>query len=115
MSNLLAVPERWDLDLGDGHWLKWFRWAPDRSIESNALRYAGVPDCEKFGASVPHRRVDGSLCDGFVTIDGEVQSVVHPGAPKWRVESWDPLTLSPSLLCHCGDHGFIRGGKWVRV
>lgn len=26
----------------------------------------------------------------------------------------EPLTLSPSLLCKtCGDHGFIRGGKWV--
>lgn len=27
--------------------------------------------------------------------------------------STDPLTISPSLLCRCGDHGFIRDGKWV--
>lgn len=32
----------------------------------------------------------------------------------WQIESWEPLTLSPSLLCHCGDHGFIRGGRWVQ-
>jgi hypothetical protein len=39
----------------------------------------------------------------------------------WDVVSLEPLTLSPSLLCRyrwqqgpeCGDHGFIREGKWV--
>ena len=32
----------------------------------------------------------------------------------WAVESEEPLTLSPSLLCRtCGHHGFIRGGRWV--
>jgi hypothetical protein len=31
----------------------------------------------------------------------------------WRVESLEPLTLSPSVLCTlCGNHGFIRNGKW---
>lgn len=33
---------------------------------------------------------------------------------RWTVECYDPLTLSPSLLCGiCGDHGFIRNGEWV--
>lgn len=32
----------------------------------------------------------------------------------WLLESREPLTLSPSLLCRvCGHHGFIREGKWV--
>lgn len=32
----------------------------------------------------------------------------------WTLESWEPLTVSPSLLCMgCGAHGFIREGKWV--
>lgn len=32
----------------------------------------------------------------------------------WRVESLEPLTLSPSLLCtSCGLHGFVRNGAWV--
>lgn len=32
---------------------------------------------------------------------------------RWRLESLDPLTLSPSLLCRiCGTHGFIRSGRW---
>jgi hypothetical protein len=35
-------------------------------------------------------------------------------APSWAVESMEPLTLSPSILCRtCGHHGFIREGKWV--
>ena len=64
---------------------------------------------------MPHLKADGEMCDGFVTFAGDVQAKVHPGAPKWTVESWEPLTLSPSLLCHCGDHGFVRQGRWVRA
>ncbi len=111
----METPENFDIDLGDGHWLSFHGWHPDRSIQSNAERYAGVPDVERWGAAVPHRMVDGTLCGGFVTFDGEVQRQVHPGAPKWTVEAWEPLSLSPSLLCRaCGDHGFIKGGRWQR-
>jgi hypothetical protein len=47
------------------------------------------------------------------------------GNNHWDVLSWDPLTVSPSLLCRaynepgdrqsgtCDDHGFIRDGLWV--
>lgn len=36
-----------------------------------------------------------------------------PNAPTWQVESLDPLTISPSILCsECGSHGFIRNGRW---
>lgn len=37
-----------------------------------------------------------------------------PAGRGWVVESEEPLTLSPSLLCMtCGHHGFIRDGKWI--
>ena len=26
--------------------------------------------------------------------------------------SLEPLTLSPSVLCQCGAHGYIRNGQW---
>lgn len=29
-----------------------------------------------------------------------------------QLVSADPLTISPSLLCRCGDHGFVENGKW---
>jgi hypothetical protein len=118
MSNIIpgTDDEPFDLDLGDGHWVHFMGWRPDRSIPSNAERFAAHPDVERWGASVPHLKADGTLCQGFVTFDGPVQRAVHPGAAKWTVESMDPLTLSPSLLCNaCKDHGFIRQGKWVRA
>ena len=32
---------------------------------------------------------------------------------SWNVASAMPLTLTPSILCACGEHGFVRNGKWV--
>lgn len=38
------------------------------------------------------------------------------GRVTWTLESWEPLTVSPSLLClDCQAHGFIRDGKWIPV
>jgi hypothetical protein len=38
------------------------------------------------------------------------------GGTGWTLESKEPLTVSPSLLCRsCGSHGFIRDGKWVQA
>jgi len=33
----------------------------------------------------------------------------------WQLLSRDPLTLQPSILCDCGDHGFITHGRWISV
>lgn len=50
-------------------------------------------------------------CAGNVFFRGRVPDDCHPA---WTIESEDPLTLSPSILCRtCGHHGFIRGGRWV--
>lgn len=36
--------------------------------------------------------------------------------PLHTVESTDPWTLSPSLLCDfCGLHGFISNGRWINA
>ena len=40
------------------------------------------------------------------------------GPSGWSLESMEPLTLTPSLLCmrsECGRHGFIEGGAWRDV
>ena len=35
---------------------------------------------------------------------------------EWRKRKGvQNLTLSPSLRCECGSHGFVRKGKWVEV
>lgn len=69
-----------------------------------------LPDGSRGGFRVTHPRPDGEPCypDGY-WIPTIPESPVH-----WDVVSEDPLTLSPSLACRvCGDHGWIRDGKWV--
>ncbi len=110
------------IDLGDGHSLRFTAWAPDRDIQANAERYADVPDVARFGAIVEHplrpddkrcsNREEGT-CLAAITFAGDVQRRISPDRPSWTVESWEPLTISPSLLCHCGDHGHIREGRWM--
>jgi hypothetical protein len=96
---------RW-VDLGNDHHLSYFGWAPDRDLNP---QYEGVPDVERYGASIKH-----GDCEAAVIFDGDVQRRLEPNRGRWTVESWEPLTISPSVLCRrCGDHGFIRQGKWV--
>ena len=92
-------PKEFDLDLNDGHW----------------LRYAQNDEDGKYGAEIIHRKPGGTLCVGFISFDVPALRNV-PLRVKWTVEKWEPLSLSPSLLCGCKqDHGFIREGKWVRA
>jgi hypothetical protein len=61
-----------------------------------------------------HPNSRGGWCGGCALFDlPEVRERYHP-SNTWHVESRDPLTLSPSLLCQaCGRHGYVRGGVWV--
>lgn len=89
------------IDLGDDHTLTY-------------VEYKGEL---RVGANVAHKRPDGGDCEGFVAFEGRswAQSFTTPIA-TWKVDQAEPLTLSPSLLCKaCGDHGFVRDGKWVRA
>lgn len=99
------------LDLGDDHSLTWVSWAPDRELNP---QYSDVPDIDKVGAHVAHLTSSGSECMGYINLDVPGAREITTGQ-YWTVESWEPLTLSPSLLCSCGDHGFIRDGGWVRA
>lgn len=61
-----------------------------------------------------HKKPDGSDCGGFITFAGSAWANEFTDLQVWQVQSWEPLTLTPSLLCRtCGNHGFIRDGKWV--
>jgi len=97
--------------LGSDHWLRYIAFKPDRTIQENAARYREVADDERAGATIWHPSAkDGTTCLSYIGLN----AAVNTQAACWSVDSWDPLTLSPSLLCtRCGDHGFIRGGKWV--
>lgn len=100
------------IDLGHGHTIRFVGWGPDRALNP---RYEGIPDDPHAGAIVDHAKPIGGECEGgFVTFDSAPAPVLADGRPTWHIESWEPLTMSPSLLCSaCGDHGFIREGRWV--
>lgn len=98
-------------DLGRGHRGEFLGWNPDRDLNP---QYAGIPDVEKYAMTIYHHNTNGDECAGMVTFAGDVQRRIEPNRPNvWQVESWDPLTISPSVLCSCGDHGFIRQGRWL--
>lgn len=80
-------------DLGDGH-----------RIQITADRYWFVEEH-------PDLRDPSQMCSGSGGISGNPQAVI---GRTWVIEVQDPLTLSPSISCTaCGNHGFVRGGKWV--
>lgn len=109
-----------DIDLGCDHWLMFTSWNPDRTLNP---QYADLPDVEHVGAIIYHPPVSGNsmsdvegYCASHVFFDSKVTCQLWPEHSRWKVEKEDPLTLSPSVLCmRCGDHGFVRDGKWVRA
>lgn len=60
-----------------------------------------------------HKTPAGEWCVGWIPF---ANTAWKAGGETWDVQSLDPLTISPSLLCRgCGSHGFIRGGVWVQA
>jgi hypothetical protein len=87
------------IGIGDGHFYS---------------RYVDT-DGDWIGIIDHHAKPDGSQCGGGSVLF-DVQANAGFAADKWQVVSREPLHLEPSLLCRiCGDHGFIRDGKWVRA
>ena len=42
----------------------------------------------------------------------DIGYMVSPKCDKHEILSRSPLTMSPSILCSCGLHGFVRQGVW---
>jgi hypothetical protein len=99
------------IDLGHGHTIRIAVWDPDLDLNPDLAEHSSQFPAKTSGI-VTHSLPDGSECGGAITFDSPLTRKYFKG-PFWTVESWEPLTLSPSLLCHCGDHGFIRNGEWV--
>lgn len=59
------------------------------------------------GMYYEHPGLNGETCPSWITFKPDWKD-------GWDVLSWEPLTLSPSLLCRaCGHHGFVQQGRWV--
>ena len=93
------MPTEYDLDLGDSHWIRW-------------SEYEG----KRCGGIITHTttKTETGLCDGAFWIAPIPEAFGK--RPSWTMTgTFECPTLSPSFLCHCGDHGFVRNGRWVRV
>lgn len=109
----MAEKRKININLGDDHELQFYSWSPNRELNP---QYADMPDVEKYGAIIYHKKPDGTECFSGITFESEVAKNLDDDRPTWKVESWEPLTISPSLLCRiCGDHGFIRDSRWVKA
>jgi len=117
------LPDHWRewpdhiIVLGDEHYARYTAWAPDRELNP---QYDGVPDVDRYGMMIAHMTLEGRLCMSAITFDGPVQRELdrERRRPMWQVHSLirGHEHLEPSLLCRaCGDHGWIREGKWVRA
>lgn len=94
-----------ELNLGQGFSARYFQWRPDRKINP---QYEGIPDVERAGLLLTCRHG----IEGAIQFDcGEAYRAISNG-PFWIVESWKPLTLSPSVDCGCC-HGYIKDGVWT--
>lgn len=100
------------IDFGDGVTGYWLGWSPDRDINP---QYDGIADIEKCSLVLNHKTPQGEPHQGCITVDTpDVRKVfTNPKHALWQVQSWEPLTLTPSVLCSCGWHGFITAGRWV--
>lgn len=89
-----------EIDLGDDHRLVFAEYKGERRV----------------GAQIIHKAQDGSECRGWLPFEGRAWANGFGNIAGWKVEQDEPLTLSPSVQCRsCGDHGFVRNGKWVRA
>lgn len=91
----------------------------NRNPPADAMNIGGDHFVEKMyyqgewvGIHEWHKDKAGEWCVGWVPFS---TSPIATG-DTWDVQSLEPLTMSPSLLCRsCGSHGFIREGAWVGV
>lgn len=100
------------VDLGSDHSYRLFVWAPDLELNPQYADLPGSSD-DPVGAIIDHRRSDGSICSGAIHFDTPRTRRMSE-TNLWTLHSLDPLHVEPSVLCKtCGDHGFVREGKWV--
>lgn len=97
----MSLPEEADIDLGNG-------------VVAAYTRYSWH---DRAGLIEWHRDTQtGDWCCGAVLFDLEGVHVLFPECALWTVVSFEPLTITPSILCRiCGHHGWITDGRWVNA
>lgn len=98
-NHIIMLDFKFDISLGHGHWLQW--------TEFQGVRCGGV---------IRHldSKAESGLCAGSFWTDDRYNKACGTKHAIWMLTgAADAPTLSPSFMCHCGDHGWVRDGKWV--
>lgn len=94
------------LDLGDDHMLEWIvsRDGTNRIIGAMVWHSPARPPTE----------LETPWCCGSVLWEDWGIGQRHP---LWQLqgEPGPDMTLVPSILCSCGDHGYVVKGRWKRA
>ncbi len=98
------------VDVGHGVQISFTSWGPHPRVGLTVFHVCTGGNCRETGP-------DGqrNWCGGGVLFDLPGVREAFPDRALWTVESFDPLTLSPSLQCACPGcthHGYIRAGRW---
>lgn len=96
-----------DIDLGNGIYLRWIQ-RKDGPIDSALIMHPVGPE-----NSVPDEyRILPGICIGGISFTNDPDA--GPGKrDTWQFDGdFEKPTLSPSILCGCGFHGWVRNGKW---
>ncbi len=78
------------------------------------VAFTSYAEHDKAGLLVYHRNHEhpDQPCLGSILFDLPGIRDNFPSSAVWTLNSLDPLDVAPSLLCSCGHHGFIHGGRW---
>lgn len=98
-------------DIGHGVSIETYVWEDSGPVAGVIVNHPHG-HCDACGR--PEATKPGEKCVGSVIFDTPENRQRMPGHKAfWTVESLEPLTLSPSIRCGCGHHGWIQNGKWV--
>jgi hypothetical protein len=80
-----------------------------------AIRFTSWHMHDRAGIEFRHTKPNGTehITNLCFDLDGIRQH--FRGRYCWKVISFEPLSLHPSLHCSCGTHGWITEGKWIPV
>lgn len=97
------------IDIGHGVRIRYTSW--DEYPRVGLIEYHACHggNCVRSDTGEP------GLCGGGLLFDLPGVREAFPGRALWRVESWEPLTITPSVQCGCTGcrhHGWIQEGRW---
>lgn len=100
-------------DIGSGFNYRFF-------TEQDKAEPTGIVICGPAGPNCEHKGVSAGAdleqnCGGGLHFDNS-EIAKKGNRPTWQVVQLEPLTITPSIVCGCGDqHGWITDGKYVKA